>query len=414
MRSSPVIRYALVPLALLLFILAATYALYRPILIHKEAQKRLEALNAEFHGGYTPTPPNWYWKQAARFDVEPIRVVRIPAGKGNAENLRFLRQLSELEDLRMSFADLDDESAAKLIRSLPKLESIFLNGTYAGQKTGEAILNHPTPWRRIQLKYCPLPETMVEKIYALDGFRWEPPLSPEAREAAQALGPDITFYHRSGRCVKFYINLPTRSQDLAPAEVDRHLRTLLEDWDPFPAIDANVKSQQVARATALFEGITVTNLVVGGSSGSLSWLGAFEKVEHLQLIECRDLIAPTGPTPVAAGLATVECRISSGSGWPFDDPKGLSKLVGGRTLDALEISKYAPHFPLSDSMVRDIAGIRSKHIALPAGSSIRPLLDAPALEVLEVLSVEGGVQKDEAEALRSQRPEVRLQSEADW
>jgi len=380
----PLSRNWLIPLTIGILLLAAGYAFVRPALVRKSAAAKIKALggNSTYPSHAThpsDVQPRWYWKRVERFDIDPITYVYMPRGVGDDRSLQFLRSLPELEEIELAFTDLSDDFITGLIRECPKLKALTVDGSFAGDQTVAALLEDPERWERLGLAYCPISVPMADALVADLGFRRRPasPLSPAARNAAQALGEGVISMATrldDGSTINLFLS----EIELEAAEADRHLRVLLHDLDPFHRIEVAVQSQQVTRAAGWFADLSCGELRLGNGSGDLAWLRSFKNIDELSLPSNRDHFM--SGDKVKNGLSLEKLTVSGEAGWPFKGENVLPSLLGTGMLEhvAIHIKNDRP-----ERMWRDLGKLRTRRLSLTADDAgFAQLAPMPELDIL--------------------------------
>lgn len=328
-RSGKIKASWLYLLAAVLLVLTVAYLLARPALIRAQARATVNQL-----GGYaytSPYPPrNLYWK-AVSFLPErfhPIGAIALDKKRTGAQ-LGFLRSIPELEQLKIPFHDASDELIADCVRNMRDIFSLDVAGTFAGQQTAQALLEHPSVGGggEVTLNHC-----RVSRKSALDlrttlrdaEVDWCPPLPDHERRLLQALAPAVWVTHDK-QDWDASADLHVWLEYMEP----QHLPLLAELSGEFEKLEIFNGTLHRELADSLQRGKRYRTLqLVQNTMMDPSVLRGFEGIESMATGDSCEF------KPAGAGPCLPD---SLRELWIYDTVNGLPRLVAGSSLETLKL-----------------------------------------------------------------------------
>jgi len=324
------------------------------------------------------------------------------AAPADDRDLAFLHNLPELQHVDLARQDVSDEFLAKLVRNLDSVEVLVFSGTAAGEKTVQALIEHPltttTFPSTLWLDGTAITREDAERLKAarpMDEIFWTAPVSAADRKRLQFLFPVVAHSGEWGKPA-LIINL----QELTPEKTKR----LNELSGSFDAIDFRTGNLDEDLALDILREKDTSKISIDGVVFEhLRWLQTIPSLHTLDLQgvpfdEFRDQSRLFGMLPKLRKLSVSRLRVEDLSllekvpnlthlyiyshTLADADIKGLLSLQKLETLEFWGVDQE-----LSDACLPTLAKFPHLRSLSVAGTKIRDvdsLLAFPALEDLQL------------------------------
>lgn len=381
------------PLAIVLVLTAVVYSVLRPALVRGKARRVLKELNCvdaryvPFLSIRTSKREAWYWDAVDRVfgpthgQIHSFALNECPAILDDRD-LAFLRSLPELEKLEVPFQNLSDAFLADVVGNAENLRDLDLAGTFAGEKTVEALLERPKSLHRVHLVGTNITRKDAERLKAVfsDTLSWSPPLPAADRAKWQALHPAVpVFTFESDFDLPLYLQIyldrlePEQKKTLGAVTGRFNCVTFSEGQLSSPFARSILRGKQTPNFS--FNGVELIDS---------TWMGSLAHIEELSFYETTIHLPP----PVAGRC--VPARIENLRMTPSEKAigdGGIGRLFQGSRVDHAHLSKsgwnqvdmaFFDDFDQVDFRQLSISWDKSIHKLLP------PLARNRHIEVLDV------------------------------
>jgi len=351
-------------LTVLLLLAALIYAAIRPPLLRAKARKaavRLGATeyvtNTDFFSP-TPAPSSKYWEMVDKVIPDDEFGDHPPPGgfyggsrrdlykeihgfslsessvKVVDKDLSYLLSIPEISSIEVAFRNLSDDFLASLVRTRKEIHYLDLSGTFAGKKTAQALLEHPsigggssTNELEIHLEFTNISREDAKHLSAFAReFSWTPAMPEEDLKRFHALQPAVRVAEKDEWNFAAFLEI-----DLSKLTTDHHTHLGAFSGNFF-SIDFKNGSLDRALASTILQGKETEELAFEGVTlKDSTWMADLPKLsvrlENTQIELPEGDLGPFAPPEIGLLSVSDDC--------PLLGDGSLGRWLKGSEIDTL-------------------------------------------------------------------------------